>query len=296
MGLNPIAVIFLILPSLAYPVLANETTGHRPLTSFEADTVIKQQMENRALQEASRKAKLEAIPAIQSRVIQKDGYRVTINRVAPPEINTEPAPIPKEESVSKPLTPSELAAHIAAQPEQQSISLSVTVFDEEHSKVLWREPNDDQQSGKGPREFELWSNINLNYLRPISSFNRDDVVYYYFGFSETITREGEARRSAFAKERGYDYESRWQEPPVDFTAGQPEYVVVNNGSQPIPPELYQQMDALFVHYLENEATFKTAHLDSESLRKAKGAYLKENPPAAKDVIINHWPASKGGQR
>ena len=81
-----------------------------------------------------------------------------------------------------------------------------------------------------------------------------------------------------------------------FTEGAAEYVVVESEERYIPPELYQQMDALFEHYFANEKKFRTQYLNSEALRRAKKAYLKENPPEPKDVIINHWPISEGGAR
>jgi len=185
---------------------------------------------------------------------------------------------------------------IAAQPEHQSISLSVTVFGGQYSKILWRKPRDEDERRQAPEEFEIWTNVNLNYLRPISSFDRDDIVYNYTGFTSTITREDEAWRRAHAKKRGYDYESRWQTPPVRFTEGKAEYVLVEPEERRIPPELYQHMDALFGHYLENEERFKAEFLRNEALGKARETYLKENPPEPKDVIINHWPISEGGAR
>lgn len=173
----------------------------------------------------------------------------------------------------------------------------MTVFGEDYSKILWRQPRDKEQRRKeAPEEFEIWTNLNLNYLRPIGSFNRDNVVYSYMGFTDTIMREDEAWRRVYAKKRGYDYESRWQSSPVHFIEGRPEYVVVEDEERQIPPELYQQMDALFAHYLENEERFKTEFLNNESLRKAREAYLKKNPPQPKDVIINHWPILSGGAR
>lgn len=275
---------------------SDEGTDLMPLTEAEAKSIIEQRMANKALQEAARKAELEAVPAIERRVIEKNGRRVTMNRVAPPVLAAAPASVPDAPNASNPLTPAELAALMAAQPEHQSISLSVTVFGEGHSKVLWRQPRDNHETNQAPLEFELWTNINLNYLRPISSFDRDGVVYNYLGFTHTITHAGEAWRSAFAKERGHDYESRWEEPPVAFTAGVPEYVVVGNGSRPIPPELYQQMDALFAHYLDSSERYKADYLRSVALKKASEEYSKENPLEPSDVIINHWSVSKGGRR
>jgi len=280
-------------------------TGHantltatlQPIGESEAKTIIEQRAADQAIREASRKSELESMSAWETRTVQKEGHRVTINRVEPPRLKVAPKPTSLDREATRTWTEEEWAAMVAAQPEQQSISLSVTVFGEEYSKILWRKPRDtEERSKEAPEEFEIWTNLNLNYLRPIGSFDRDHVVYSYMGFTDTITREDEAWRRAYAKERGYDYESRWQSPPVRFTDGTAEYVVVEAEERRIPPKLYQQMDALFGHYLENEERFKTEFLNNEALRKAKEAYLKENPPEPKDVIINHWPISEGAAR
>lgn len=274
-------------------VFSTEALGLGP---DQARAIIEERMAEKALREANRKAELESMAVAESRVLQKEGHRVTINRVVPPRLKAAPAGKPSGRKASRTWTEEEWAAMIAAQPEHQSISLSVTVFGDEYSKILWREPRDEDERRKAPEEFEIWSNVNLNYLRPISSFDRDNIVYSYMGFTSTITREDEARRRGYAKERGFDYESRWQSPPVRFTEGKAEYVVVEAEERRIPPELYEQMDALFTHYFENEARFKAEFLRSEALGKAREAYLKANPPEPKDVIINHWPISKEGVR
>jgi len=275
------------------------TSAAQPITESEARVIIEQRMADQALREANRKAELESMSTADSRVLQKEGHRVTINRVVPPRLKTAPVPTASDKQASRTWTEEELAAMIAALPKYQSITLSVTVFGEEYSKILWRKPRDTEgRSKQALEEFEIWTNINLNYLRPISTFSsgRDHVVYDYMGFTSTITREAEAWRRTYAKKRGYDYESRWQTPPVRFTDRTAEYVVVESEERRIPPELYQQMDALFTHYLENEDRFKADFLSNEALRKARKAYLKKNPPEPKDVIINHWPISEGGVR
>ncbi|NBB80361.1 MAG: hypothetical protein GVY36_13115 [Verrucomicrobia bacterium] len=294
----PFGAFFATVLTIATSCLVASEVDAPQLSFVEATEIIEQRIKDQEFKETVRKAEVEAVPAIESSVFEKDGHRVTVNRITPPIPKVAPASIPDGPNTSSPLTRAKFEARMADQPEQQSISLSVTLFGDEYSKIFWRKPRsaEGQERHDAPEEFELWTNINLNYLRPISSFEQGGVVYNYFGFGETITREGEVRRSAFAKEHGYEYKSRWEESPADFTTGQSEYVVVDNGGRSIPPELYQQMDALFAHYLENQTTFKTEHLNSESLRKAKDAYLKKNPPQPKDVIINHWSTSKGGQR
>lgn len=268
----------------------------QPITEVEARAIIEQRMADQAVRDTNRNAELELMSATESRFLQKDRHRVTINRVVPPQLKTVSAPASKDTQASKTWTTEEWAAMIAAQPQQQSISLSVTVFGEEYSKILWRKPREEAERRKAPEEFEIWTNVNLNYLRPIGTFDQDNVVYNYMGFTDTITPEDEAWRRAYARERGYDYQSRWQRSPVGFTEGNAEYVVVESEKRQIPPELYQQLDALFGHYLENEDRFKTEFLDGEALRKAREAYLREHPPEPKDVIINHWPISKGSAR
>ena len=270
------------------------TQAFAELTPESARAVVEQEMSAQAATEARRKRALEAMPAVARRVIQKKDHQVTINRVAPPRLKTIPDRVADDKRQSKPLTPTEIAIRMAAQPEHQSISLSVTVFGEKSSKILWRGPQRTDERSQPPQAFEIWTNVNLNYLRPIGSFKRDNVIYHYFGFTDTITSESEAWRKAYAKKHGYDYQPRWQRPPVSFTRGQLEYVVTQPTNGPVPPELYQQMDALFAHYLENEARLKAAYQRQEALAEAREAYLKENPPQPKDVIINHWPISEGG--
>ena len=304
MFLNPTARIALVMffmitaVSLFSDLAANETsnakTSGKPFSKAEAKAIVEQEMSARAAAGVRRRAELAAMPTIARRVIQKKDHQITINRVAPPRLKVAPASAFDQKINSAPLTPAEFEAFMAAQPEHQTISLSVTVFGEESSKIVWREPRDTDERSQPSQEFEIWTNINLNYLRPIGSFKRDNVIYNYFGFTDTITLKSEAWRKAYAKEHGYDYQPRWQRPPVDFTRGQLEYVVTQPTDRPVPPELYQQMDALFAHYVENAAELKAECQWQQALAKAKKAYLKENLPQPKDVIINHWPISKGG--
>ena len=266
------------------------------LNEIEAKAIIEQQAADKAARETRRKAELQSMITLESRIIQKNDHRVTINRVSPPRLKVAATLIPAKKNESKPLTPAEFEALLAEQSEHRSISLSVTVFGEEYSKILWRKPRNEAERRKAPEKFEIWTNVNLSYLRLISTFDRDGVVYDAFVFTDTVTRKTEASRRAFARKHGHDYKSRWQQPPVRFTAGRPEYIVTEPAERRIPPELYEQMDALFAHYLENEAKFKSGYLRNKALRKAKEQYLKENPPQPKDVIINHWPISEGGAR
>jgi len=168
--------LLLLFPS-AFAIVAGHastlTSMAEPIIETEARAIIEERMAEKALREANRKAELESMSVAGSRVLQKEGHRVTINRVVQPRLKAAPAPTPSDRQASRTWTEEEWAAMVAAQPKHQSISLSVTVFGDEYSRILWREPRDEDERRKAPEEFEIWTNVNLNYLKPISSFEWD---------------------------------------------------------------------------------------------------------------------------
>lgn len=258
------------------------------LSEQEAEQIVAHEMANKAEKESRRRADLESMAMMNRRVIQKGGQRILINRVVPPVL--KPRPLQKLDISESPrMTEAEWRAMIASQPEHQSISLSVTVFDVDYSKILWRNRS---ENGKSYEEYEIWSNLGLNYLRLISTFERDDVVFDCFSYVNQITRENEKAAREFARKYGHEYKSRWERPPVKFI-DEPEYVVIGDVEK-IPEALYEQMDAVFAYYLEEEARLRVDFQRSEALQEAREKYLLENPPAPKEFIINHWPALKGG--
>lgn len=256
------------------------------LSESEAEQIVARQMAEKADRETERKAELESMATMSRRVIQKRDHQITINRVTPPVLQPRPDQTLVRQAQPQ-MTEAEWQAMIDAQPEHQSISLSVTVFEEEYSKILWRTQATD---GKPYQEYEIWSNLPLNFLRLISTFDRDDIVFDCFAYVNQITRENEQAIREFARKYGHDYESRWERPPVKFM-DETEYVVIGD-IETIPPELYQQMDAVFAYYLQEEDRLRVEFQRSEALQKAREKYLMENPPAPKEFIINHWPAQR----
>ncbi|TVP75290.1 MAG: hypothetical protein EA353_14200 [Puniceicoccaceae bacterium] len=78
--------------------------------------------EAQAVQKATRRAELAAVSAIASRVIERDGHRLTVNRVAPPDHPVASATLPVTPA-SKQLTSAELAALIAAHAREHSATI-----------------------------------------------------------------------------------------------------------------------------------------------------------------------------
>jgi len=166
----------------------------------------------------------------------------------------------------------------------ESISVSAFIFDNHFSKVVWR----DTETG---RTLDIWTNINMVYLNPLSSFDTESTHYTYFAMAQTITREGEEKRQEMAAKLGYDYESRWQRPPVKLSDETLEYVVVTETSEAVPEKLYEQMDALFAFYLEKRESLEADYLNAQKLRIAREKFLQENPPEKKPSITNFWPGT-----
>lgn len=287
--------LLLILLLSCFGLSVSAEDGFQPTAiQIEARSIIAQQVADEAARKADRRAELMAIPSIERREMQQDNRWLTINQVAPPS-SKKTAPTRTRLSDQQPkLSDAEFTAHIAMQgerPENQSISLSVTVYGGAYSKVLWRQPRSGESSSQMPQEFEIWTNFNLSYLSAISSFEWDNVTYDYFGFTEAITEESETRKEAFVREGRYDEASRWQSSPVDFNPGRLEYIVTHPANSPVPSELYQQMDALLSYYLEHQASLKTAYQRNEALAQARQQWQRENPSPPENVVINFYPLS-----
>ena len=252
------------------------------ITESEALTIV---ATREAAKEAKHQALLQELGAaeiVDSKVVQSNYGSLTVNAVKPLVINKPVAQSNPEPQIE--LNEAEWAAMIASQhtkiPEQ--ISMGANVYGDEYSEITWR----DRETNS---EFIVWTNVSLNYLRPIISVEDDDYDYMYFGFITNYTREGEAERLQFAQDRGFDnVESRWKTPPVEFSTDQFEYVVIADASTQVPEKLYRQLNAVFGYYVANQEKLEVDHLNSVTLENARRKFLEENPPAPKQTMINFW--------
>jgi hypothetical protein len=162
----------------------------------------------------------------------------------------------------------------------ETLSFSVTNYDDLYSEITWRDLETQQT-------FSVWTNVSLVHLPVISSFKLEGVNYSYFGFSENIDSEVEKERTGphYFNGRRYEYESRWEEPPVGFTED-PEYVVIaeENGAV-VPEKLYEDMDAVLRYYLENEESLRVSHLNSLAISRAREEYRRNNPSQQEESVL-----------
>jgi hypothetical protein len=274
--------IFLNITALVVSSVVNSAFGQelpKLLSPEEAQSIVE---DRRAKNDAAEKAyRREALgqAALAERSINKGGQKIRFRRVAAGE-RVEVADAIESKSVDLSMD-SRFAE--AAEYVHENISLGANVYGDEYSEITWRDPETGQT-------VTVWTNISLNYLKPIVSFTADDIHYDYFGFVMSYTREGDEARMKMAKELGYEAESQWKYPPVRLSADYHEYYVDAPWDAEIPEKLHRQLSALFAYYLKNEEKFKIEYLNSRTLQAAREANLKSNPPKeAKEVIMNYSP-------
>ena len=268
-------LIIYLLFSLGVLNAQDEQSVLQLITDSEAVKLVASQEKAKERQKADFKAFLKSAKAIEEHSYYKDGRRILHRRVEPPKekrltsANAEKNDAPEALNLAD-FTPEEYRS--------ETLSFHVTNYDELYSEITWRDEN---------KVFSVWTNVSLNHLPALNSFKLDDVHYSYFGFADDIdsTIEKERADSYLFHGQQYEYKSRWKEVPVAF-GEEPEYVVIPEEEEVVIPEkLYEQMDAVLRFYLENEASLRISHLNSEKLNKTRTKYLRENPPQPEESVF-----------
>ena len=270
-------ITVLIASSLVNPAFAQELP--KLLSPAEAQSIVEdRRAKNDAAEEAYRREALGQA-ALAERTITKGGQKIRFRRVAAGErIEVADAIEPKSADLTMDSRFAEAAEYV-----HENISLGANVYGDEYSEITWRDPDTAQT-------VSVWTNISLNYLKPIVSFTEDDIHYDYFGFVTNYTREGDEARMKMFKELGYEAESQWKYPPVRLSSDYNEYYVDAPWDAEIPEKLHRQLSALLGFYSANEEKFKREYLNSRMLQAAREADLKSNPPKeVKEVIMNYSP-------
>ena len=273
----------LLIAFAAVPVHGNSADKlPKLLTEAEAEAIVTQREEAKEARYEARRQELAGAEVVESKEIQREGSPMTINLIKPLVLE-KPSPADTETSDKQPeMTPEQWAAYIEAQqvliPEQ--ISMGANVYGDEYSEITWR----DRETKS---ELVVWSNVSLNFLKPISTIQTEEYDYMYFGFVTPYTREDEQARIEFAAERGFEVESRWKEPPVKFSEDRYEYVVMANGAD-VPEKLYRQLDAVLGYYVAHKEELEIEHKNAQTLQEAHEKYKRENPPQPKETLINFW--------
>ena len=136
----------------------------------------------------------------------------------------------------------------------------------------------------------IWVNRNFKFISPLHYFDRDGVSYSYIGFTGSIDTDAYVTHPVTG-EKFLPYQlPDWMPTAADFPSEDASYIVlVEDSTTDIPELLYQQMDALLGHYMENEAELIAAYQRAEALRQAKQKLDELEPEKKEDIVINYWP-------
>jgi hypothetical protein len=272
-----------LLLSLLTATLFADVTVEEPrlITQKEAEEIIS------AREEAQKKHRAEIRALIDSALVDEEfvhnnGKRkVILRRVKPVG-----AFVAKAKGVSakgRAAVSHDLRAFEPVEYRMEHISMYTVVYNHSHSEITWRDSEDGQSF-----EYTIWTNVPLTYLRPLTSFEAEDVHYSYMGFVDLVDSKWEQERADNYSFHGHKYKSRWKDSPVTFS-NVPEYVVVADDPSAVPAKLFEQMDSLIGYYLEQENSLRIQHENAETMNTAMKKYRDENPETPTDRVMIMWP-------
>ncbi|MEO0510056.1 MAG: hypothetical protein AAF065_09385 [Verrucomicrobiota bacterium] len=264
------------MPCLIAPLLFSEETTPA-LTESEALEIVYAQREAKAALELERKQRILGVEAENETVLDRGSHKMILRRVGwqplVAQIETESASAGTDTDFS------------GIVPEHSMISISSTVYDDTFTKVTWREPG-----AAGTKPINVWVNRNLKYLSLIHQFTQNGVHYSYVGPTQSIDTDAYVTHPVTGEQfPRYDLPD-WMPTAEDFPSDTSAYLVVLEDETSVVPQLlYQQMDALLVHFTENEPELLASYQRKEALKKAKAQLDEQEPEAKPDVVINYWP-------
>ena len=255
-----------------------------PLSEEQALAIVREQRELKASRELERKQRILGIEAQSEAVIEKDSHKMILRRVGwqpiQPLVAAEgPSAADESDANFEEIIPEDYA--------HSMISIGATVYDDSFTEVTWREPG-----VAGAKPFTVWVNRNFKFISPLHHFDRAGVSYSYIGFTSSVDTDAYVTHPVTG-ERFLPYQlPDWMPNSADFPSEEASYIVlVQDSTTEIPELLYQQMDALLGHYMENEAGLIATYQRAEALRQAKQKLDESEPEKKKDIVINYWPIS-----
>ncbi|PAW62688.1 MAG: hypothetical protein B9S37_01225 [Verrucomicrobiia bacterium Tous-C3TDCM] len=217
---------------------------------------------------------------ISTKVIFRDGQKITIQKVQPQELEPLPEPAPP-----RVLTPEEQAtrdaaraARVAARGVYRHLMFSCTVYDGEKTMIRWN------SQGREPVEsFTAWSNVNFHYFNSLGRFKKNDTTYtLMFGIGDTDTAK---MASLYARRNAIYAPPVIPALPEDATA-EPSFVVTQGN---LTPADLEPLVGLHELYKEHHAAMVAEYQRLKVLREQVAAERAANPPDPKpDIIIQHW--------
>jgi hypothetical protein len=249
-------------------------------TATLIEPIVKPQITNPTPAPAQERLDVPPEDIISSKVVIREGQKLTIQQIEPQEIIPLPAPLPQQ-----PLTPEQEAARAARRASMgkfRTLMVSCTVHD--GSKTLLRWSSHDKQPVE---HFTAWSNVNFHHLTSLNRFKKIDTTYnVMFGIGDVDT----AQMNHLHARRNTTYT-----PPTIPTLpadakNSPSYLVTEGN--PTIDDL-APIDGLHELYQAHHADLIAEHQRIKEINAKRAAELAANPPdPTPDLIIRYWTPEK----
>ena len=217
-----------------------------------------------------------ASPDLEFRVIRRTitdagDHFVVLNRVAPPVLPSQPAPV--SPSSGPPLSAEAQEAQAQRDTKRRAArGLSATVYDRQLTQLCW--------SVAGQR-FIAFSNIDFNFLSNVMEIETEDTVYQLL---LAVTNE--------ARPAGDVDPNATPIPPVSwFSPIRSEYLLLEDEAAPLPDGSVPGLDAIHMHFDAHRQQLIADYAAREAARLLREQWLADHPPEPVETTVNFWPSA-----
>jgi hypothetical protein len=179
---------------------------------------------------------------------------------------TPPTTAEPTESVQEQPLESDVNRH-----ETRLLMISATVYDYSLTKLRW---------WHGGKEYEAVSNIDFNYVRPITYFNGSDTNCFLLMGIENVN-------SSRIRRVNQNEENSEQLPALSsFRQNKSSYLVTGERGSDVAA--YKLLDELHQYFDENKASLIATYNEWEEANRHYQAWLKVNPPKKEEANTDVW--------
>lgn len=208
-------------------------------------------------------------PAIQFHVLQSRRVMVgktpvVLRRVAPPVLPSLPAPV-EPQPAQAPRAQEGTQGEPAQGRKGLVLCLAATVLDGKVTELRW-------SGHKG--QYVAYSNIDFNQLTGLNSFQLGDMECLLIA---SVVNQASPQAGA-------------KVPPLSaFNWSRSEYVIVDDGSNPVPEDdEMQALDALHVYFDSHKQQLAAALARRREAEAQRLGWQQAHPQLPKDMTINYW--------
>ncbi len=221
---------------------------------------------------------------LDSQEIDLGSRSIIYNRVETPVLKPQPAP------VEGPTTP--VAEYVPTAEEleemrrwealnQVSLFLNCTVYDGRLTEVSFRQ---------GETDVVFWSTVNFNYLSHLFDLLTEDTYYVIFmGIGDSTMEEFNEKNKELLHKKGFDLLSSGHSDQLAPATTAPASAWRITSSEPVPAEVVRTIEDLHSYFDSNRELLIAQHAVREAARIAHEQWLRDNPPQAKDTVIQFFP-------